>query len=137
MNTLLTDKKYTVILSAYQSTNSDLQNLLDTERLHDRLEHEYHVHAIRAVGVYHGGSEQSFVVHTNSSNTMSNIKRLALNAYHQECVLVSNNRKHDIQLHNQDATTDHIGHQFKHEHKLPKSTDNYTVLNGSDYWSVN
>ena len=136
MNTLLTDKKYTVMLSAYQAGNSELTNLLNTERMQDRLEHHYHVHAIRAVGVYNGGAEQSFIIHTNSSHTMSDIKRLGLEVYKQECVLVSNNRKHDIQLHNSDATTSHIGHGFKCQDKAPKGATSYTVLNGCDYWSV-
>ena len=67
---------------------------------------------------------------------MSDIKRLGLEVYKQECVLVSNNRKHDIQLHNSDATTSHIGHGFKCQDKAPKGATSYTVLNGCDYWSV-
>lgn len=137
MNTLLTDKKYTVILSAYHPSNEPLTNLLFTERMHDRLLHEYHVNPIHAVGVYQGGSEQSFVVHTNSSHVVGDIKRLALECYHQECVLVSNNRRHDIQLHNSDATTSHIGHSFRCYTGVPKGCTNYTVLRGQDYWVVN
>lgn len=136
MNTLLTDKKYTVMLSAYQSTNTDLQNLIDTERLFSYIEHYMHVHAIRAVGVYHGGAEQSFIVHTNSSQVVSQLKLHALNEHEQECILVSNNRKHDIQLHNSDANTTHIGHGFKMTYKAPKGATSYTILNGTDYWSV-
>ncbi len=136
MNTLKTDKKYTVMLSAYLPCNEELTNLLFTERLYDRLLHEYHVNPIRAVGVYHGGAEQSFVIHTNSSRVVGEIKRLALEVYYQECVLISNNRKHDIQLHNMDATTSHIGHGFKCQDKAPKGATSYTVLNGCDYWSV-
>ncbi len=92
MNTLLTDKKYTVILSAYLASNTALTNLLFTERMKDRLLHEYHVNPLRAVGVYKGDSEHSFVVHTNSSHTVGDIKRLALECYGQDSVLVSNNR---------------------------------------------
>lgn len=136
MNTLNTDKKYTVMLSAYQSNATELTNLINSARLHDRLEQHYHVHAIPAVGVYHGSAEQSFIIHTNSSHVMSDIKRLGLEVYNQECVLVSNNRKHDIQLHNSDATTSHIGHGFKCQDKAPKGATSYTVLNGCDYWSV-
>jgi len=136
MISLLTDKKYTVMLSAYQDSNTDLQNLIDSEALAFYIEHELHAHAIRAIGVYHGKAELSFVVHTNSSHIMSKLKRHGLEVFNQECVLVSNNRKHDIQLHNSDATTSHIGHGFKMQFKAPKGATAYTILNASDYWSV-
>jgi hypothetical protein len=137
MITLHTDKKYTVILSAYHPDNEPHVNMLFTERMKDRLLHEYHVNPIRAVGVYQGGSEQAFVIHTNSSHVVGDIKRLGLECYNQECVLVSNNRTHDIQLHNSDATTTHIGHTFRCYTGVPKGCKNYTVLRGCDYWVVN
>lgn len=136
MNTLHTDRKYTVMLSAYCTVNSELLNLLNTERLADYIEHTLHLHAIRAVGVYHGQAEQSFVIHTNSHNSVTSLKRYALYELSQECVLVSNNRKHDITLHNTDATTTHIGHKFKCQDKVSKGATSYTVLNGKDVWSV-
>jgi len=136
MISLHTDKKYTVILSAYLYNNGALGNLLDTERMKDRLLHEYHVNPIRAVGVYQGDAEQSFVVHTNSSRVVGEIKRLALECYKQDCVLVSNNRKHDIQLHWANANTSHIGHSFRCYTGVPKGCTNYTVLKGCDYWVV-
>ena len=136
MTTLITDRKYTVMCSAYQAGHSDLTNLINTELLAQYIEHDLHCHAIRAVSVYHGGAEQSFIVHTNSSHTMSQLRRYALDMYKQECVLVSNNRKHDIQLHNADATTSHIGHGFKCQDKAPKGATSYTVLNGCHYWTV-
>lgn len=136
MLTLITDRKYTVMLSAYQAGSSDLDNLVRSERLACYIEHDVHCHAIRAVGVYHGGAELSFIVHTNSNQVMCQLKRLGLHHLKQECVLVSNNRKHDIQLHNSDATTSHIGHAFKCHDKAPKGATSYTVLNGCDYWSV-
>ena len=136
MNTLLTDKKYTVMLSAYQPDNDELQNLIDTERMHDSLEHHYHVHAIRAVAVCRGEAKQSFVIHTNCRNAMIEVKRMALYTYHQDYVLVSNNRKHDIQLHDCNANTKHLGHSFKCQDKAPKGTTSYTILNGRDYWSI-
>jgi hypothetical protein len=136
MNTLVTDKKYTVILSAYLSNATELTNLINSARMHDRLEHHYHVHAIPAIGVYHSDAEQAYVIHTNSSHTVGDIKRLGLEVYKQECVLVSNNRKHDVQLHNSDCTTTHIGHGFKCRQNAPKGATSYTILNGCDYWSV-
>ena len=136
MISLHTDKKYTVILSAFLDSNSDLQNLLFTERMKDRLLHEYHVNPLRAVGVYHGSAEQSFVIHTNSSHVVGDIKRLGLECYGQDSVLVSNNRKHDIQLHMHDCTTMHIGHTFKCYTGVPNGCQAYTVLKGCDYWVV-
>jgi len=136
MISLLTDKKYTVILSAYLAVNSDLQNLLFTERMKDRLLHEYHVNPLRAVGVYKGDSEASFVIHTNSSHVVGDIKRLGLECYGQDSVLVSNNRKHDIQLHMHNCTTVHIGHTFRCYTGVPDGCQAYTVLKGCDYWVV-
>ena len=136
MLTLKTDRKYTVMLSAYQPNSTELDNLVRTELAAHYIEHDIHCHAIRAVGVYKGGAEVSFIIHTNSSHTVTQLKRFGLHHLQQECVLVSNNRKHDIQLHNSDATTSHIGHGFKCQDKAPKGATSYTVLNGCDYWSV-
>ncbi len=136
MNTLTTDKKYTVMVSAYRASNNALENMIDTERLYDRLEHHYHVHAIRAISVNPSSVRQVFIIHTNSSHDMAEIKRLALNAYHQTSVLVSNNRKHDIQLHDINACTTHIGHSFKSQRYSAPSEQCYTIINGQDYWSI-
>ena len=135
MTTLITDRKYTVIISASIAKNDPLYNLISTERMHDRLTREYHVNPIRAIGVWQGIGEQSFVIHTNSSRVVGEIKRLGLEVYHQEAVLISNNRKHDVQLHHIDATTSHIGHGFKCTNRAP-ALGCYTILNGQDYWSV-
>lgn len=137
MNTLHTDKKYTVMLSAFIKDSSLKTNLMLTARMKSRLHEEYHVNPIECIGVWHGESEVSFYIHTNSSNTVTELKRLALNAYHQDAVLISNNRRHDIQLHNSDATTDHIGTKFVQCHNPNQVGAGYTILNGRDYWSVN
>ena len=137
MNTLDTDRKYTVIVSAYRASNNALENMIDTERLFDRLEHHYHVHAIRAISVDPSSVKQVFIVHTNSGHDMSEIKRLVLNAYHQKLVLVRNNRKHDIQFHYSDANTKHIGHNFKCvRYSTPTDKDCFIILDGQDYWSI-
>ena len=133
---LATDKKWTIILSAYQPTNTPLQNMLDTERMFDSLEHRYHVHAIRAIGMYKNSLEYSFVVHTNSTNQMAEIRRLALNAYHQECVLVRHNRKHEIKLHHFNGENTLIGKNFHQSSGELKNVYNYTILNGTDFYTV-
>ena len=137
MLTLTTDKKWTIILSAHQAINSPLQNMLDTERMFDSLEHRYHVHAIRAIEMYKNHLEYSFVVHTNSTNQMAEIRRMALNAYHQECVLVRHNRKHEIKLHHSNCENTLIGHHFNLSSGQLKNVFNYTILNGKDYYTVN
>ena len=135
MDTLTTSKKLTVIVSAYQKSNTPLQNLIDSEALYAYIEHKVHAHAIRAVGIYKGGYEQSFVVHTNSSSKMVLCRRYAYDVSHQECILVRNNRKHEIKLHNCDGFNTLIGEQFKQQATAPKHRD-HTILNGTDYYTV-
>lgn len=135
MNKLTTDKKYTVIFSAYQDMCTPLENMVNSARLEQFVRHNCHLNPIPAVGVYNGGCEQSFVVHTNSSNSVSHVKRHVLIAFNQECVLISNNRTHSIKLHNGDGSNTPIGKRFTHSHSTP-SGDNYTVLNGNDYYIV-
>ena len=137
MNTFKTDRKFTVVLSAYMLHNAALTNMLLTERLFDNIEHRLHLHAIRAVGVYAGHAEQSFIVHTNSSSAVSELKRVAFEVYHQEAVLVVYNRKHAVKLHYDNATTEQIGERMHHSTKPIQGQDSYTILNGADYWSVN
>lgn len=136
MTTLKTDKKFTIMLSAFMKGTSLLTNLKLTARMKLRLHDEYHVNPVECIGVWHGDSEVSFFIHTNSSSTVTEIKRLALDVYKQEAVLVSNNRKHDIQLHNSDATTDHIGKHFVQHANAKQIGPCYTVVNGCDYWGV-
>lgn len=137
MNTFNTDRKFTVIVSATTKDNNTLDNLVATCRMNDNLEHRIHCHAIRVIGVWNGEAEQSFIIHTNSSSTVTEIKRLALDVYGQSSVLVSNNRKHDVTLHNSDVTTDHIGTHFStisgKQHRMPAC---YIITNGDTYWAV-
>ncbi len=135
MDTLRTGKKFTLIVSAYQASNTPLQNLIDTEALYSFIEHEVHAHAIRAVGIYKGGHEQSFVVHTNSSSKIVLCRRQAYDVHKQECVLVRNNRRHDIKLHHADGFNTLIGEHFKQQDNAPKHRD-HTILNGTDYYTV-
>ena len=130
-----TSDKYTVIFSAYQDKCTPLENMLNTAKLEYFIRHNCHLNPIPAVGVYQGGCEQSFVVHTNSSNSVCHVKRHVLIAFNQECVLISNNRKHSIKLHNSDGTNTDIGERFVFSHSQPKA-DNYTVLGGVDYYIV-
>ena len=136
MSTLISDKKYTVILSAYQTSNTQLQNLIDTELLRHQLESELHVHPIRATGVYKGEGEQSFVVHTNSHNQAYEVRAIGLHTFKQESVLISNNRRHEVKLHNAGGFNTVIGERFISAGHALKGHDNYTVLNGTDFYFV-
>ncbi len=124
------------MLSAYQGSNTEIENLVSTELMQHYIEHEVHAHAIRGVGVYHGGAEQSFIVHTNSSQVVTQLRRYALTEHNQECVLISNNRKHEIKLHNSEGTNTYIGERFTRHYAAPKGANSYTILNGKDYYTV-
>ena len=130
-----TNFKYTVIISAYHTDNSALDNMLNTEKLAHTLARNIGCTATPAVGVYEGTPEQSFVIHTNSSNTVNRLVDEGVNGSGQICVLVSNNRKNLIQLHNADGTRDTIGARFISSIAAPKNARAYTYVNG-EYWTV-
>ena len=109
-----TDKKFTVILSAYTEANSQIQNLIDSEALYNKLANLQggFVNPIRAVGVYAGKPEQSFVIHTSAHTILEQVKFLAFE-YNQECVLVSKNRDNHISLHYPTGKSPmHLGERF-------------------------
>jgi hypothetical protein len=107
--------------------------MIATEQLCYFLEHDCHVQAIRAIGVYDGDSEQSFIVHTNQSSVLCRIKLHAVVDLGQECVLIRYNRKHKIDLHFANATTEKIGEQFNSGNAAPKGAHCYTILNNIYY----
>ena len=95
----------------------------------DRIEYK------NAVGVYKGQCEQSFIIDTNSSNTVNKLKRLAWE-FNQECILVSNNQAKRIQLHYPNSTPLMIGDRFAKNNKLAgNKLLSYTIVNGQ-YWEV-
>jgi len=128
-----TDKKFTIILSAYQAGGSLEASMLNTELLAQQLDTlaEYS----RAVGVYMGEPEQSFVVTTNSSSKLAQIKRLAFDEYKQECVLVRQNHKREISIVYPDKS-EMIGKHFNLSLTQPKQSYSYTVVAGTDYYTV-
>lgn len=135
-DTIKSDKKFTIIFSAKQRDVSDVLNALNTDSLAHHLNEVLHVDFIRAVGVYDGELEQSFIVHTNSSHMVSNIKRYVFDKYNQDSVLVSVNRDcKAISLMYPHGDFVRIGTTFTQLGGAP-SKGNYTVLNGTDYYSV-
>ena len=127
--------KYTAIFSAKQDDVDNLTNLLNNDKLASYLTDEVHCEFVRAVGVYNGGEELSFVVHTNSNRVVRQIEDHVFEAYNQECILVSNNRKHEISLNSVSGRRKVIGSTFKYSLKQPNA-NNYTVLNGVDFYTV-
>ena len=130
-----TSKKFTLIFSASLAGDSSLTNLINSQRLALHLSCEVHVEYENAVGVYHGKAEQSFVVHTNSSSVIATIKSYVFEEFGQECILVSNNRSKRIFLHYPNGEAKTIGNTFKCTQGKPAKND-YTVLNGTDYYTV-
>lgn len=133
MNT--TDKKYTVILSAYNQDAPTVDNLLASDLLASVLSVNLNLEAIRAVGCYQGQTEQSFIIHTNSSNVVEQLKRVAWDLS-QDCILVSNNRRHVIRLYYPETAPLEIGERFAINNKLAgNGLLSYTVVRG-EYWAV-
>lgn len=143
MDTLKSPLKYTIILSAYQTCPHacntkcicDLNNMLNTEKLAIYLRDSARIDYQRAVGVYRGSVEQSFVVSVNSVSRLSMIKTHLLEVYNQESVLISNNRRQEISLHYASGKQKMIGKCFV-SHASKPSADSFTVLNGVDYYTV-
>ncbi len=137
MKTLTTDKKFTIIFSAYQANLSAFENMCNTAKLAAMLDNLIHVDYISAVGVYKEHAEQAFVVHTNCASRLTLIREACTNEFKQECILVRHNRTKEVVLRHESAKVSHIGHSFK----LSKNPDmlkaiSYTVLNGTDFYTV-
>lgn len=135
MNT--TNQKYTVILSAYNQDAAPVNNLLASDALYNKAANLQggFVNPIRAVGAYMGNIEQSFIVHTNSSNIVEELKRLAWD-FKQDCILVSNNRKNVIRLYYPETAPLEIGERFAINNKLEgNGLLSYTIVDG-EYWEV-
>lgn len=130
-----TNKKYTVILSAWSADAANHINIINTDYLKKYLEYVLYLNIEEAKGCYKGGSEISFVIHTNQLHTVQHLVNYASAVFNQECVLVSNNAEANVSLHYQSKFTHRvecIGALF-----VPNKGDgeNYTLLNGQA-WSV-
>lgn len=136
-STLDTPCKFTIIFSAYQSKLSPFANMLNTDKLADYLTNHVHADFERVVGVYREHAEQSFVVHTNCSSKLALIRKVALEEYEQECILVRQNRSKIVNLRFNDGKVQAIGHSFKVDsHPDMNKPKSYTVLNGTDFYTV-
>lgn len=132
-----TNKRFTVILSAEQASETPTANLLASESLALYLKYILELNsddkAESAIGYYKGEQETSYVIHTNSLPTVEHLVFYAHKYLKQECALVSNNADADINLFFADNSPAFpLGRYF-----VPTKGDgeNYTVLNGQN-WSV-
>lgn len=130
---MLTNKRYTIILSAFRDSAPlphNMNNSIALARyLEDILRVEHHI----ADGHYHGSEEVSFVVHTNSSRIISIIKAYAFEAHHQDAVVISYNDRAKIDLvFADDSVPLPLGTKFA---KGRGDGLSYTTIDGVD-WSV-
>lgn len=135
-----TTNKFTLIVSAYQSHNSVLQNMLATAAFEQWLLEDIRVEYERGIGVYKDKAEQSFVINTNSKSKVNMIITRALEYNGQDCVLLSRNRDHLISLVYPSGKLVNIGHNFVGSLAVPKQghgiAKSYTVLNGTEFYIV-
>ena len=127
-----TNKKFTVILSAFHGTDA-LTNYVATEKL-ARFLNVLGIDYSRAVGVYEGNPELSFAIHTSRSSVVRLLTTHALHELKQECILVSNNQRRNIKLVYA-GNNIQIGTHFDMMVNSPKSKA-YTVLNDCYYLVV-
>lgn len=78
--------KQIVIISAEKTTNTITQNRANTMELKEHLESQGFYHK-RAMGMYKGTPENSFVVLVNNSNQLGRLKNLAFKVFDQESIL--------------------------------------------------
>lgn len=128
-----TNKKFTIILSAFDNRACNAANY----RAHIALlayitARTDDVH--QAMGMYKGEVELSYVVNTNSSNIVSQLREHAWYRCNQQCVLVSNNRKNEIGLYHSDwEQNDTIGSRFVPHTTAPRGVDAYTYVDDVYY----
>lgn len=131
---MLTHKRYTIILSAWQAAAPLSVNLENTDNFKRYVKYVLELDALEAVGHYKGGCEISFVIHSDDDADIEHLKNHVCNGYRQECVLIRNNLDKEVNLFfADDSPALPIGTHF-----TPGKGDgaNYTRLSHGDYWSV-
>jgi len=135
---MITIKKYTVIISAWQKSETLENNLIESDNLRCYIQHVLKLEPLQAIGFYNGKSELSFVVHTNRIEVAQGIINHVNTVHFQECGLLSDNAAAKIELIAIHGRTS-IGKRFEEFGSVAlieaKKPDNYTILNGT-YWQV-
>lgn len=130
---MLTNKRYTIILSAEHASNSAAANAANTESLKRYIEVALKEVVYTAIGHYKGERENSLIIHTDSYPLIRHMAMHVFNFYAQEAVLISSNSDADINLKFADNSPAFpLGSHFA---TGKGDGENYTTLNGID-WSV-
>ncbi len=139
---MITIKKYTVIISAWQDSETLEDNLIASDNLRCYIQHVLKLEPLQAIGFYKGKSELSFVVHTNRIEVAQGLIQHVSSVHFQECGLISFNALAAIELHYYSKFTlrvERVGTRFEEFGSVAlieaKKPDNYTILNGT-YWQV-
>jgi len=138
---MITTKKYTVIVSAWQTSETLENNLIASDEIQCYLKNIIKVGPAQAIGFYDGISELSFIVHTDHLHIVQAIAHHASRIYNQKCILVRHGPHNTIALWYLGARikVEIIGNRFEQfgtgaQYQVNKPSA-YTILNGT-YWEV-
>ncbi len=95
---MYTTKRFTLILSAFEESNTLETNLNNTDSLKHIVELLTEEPAITATGCFEGETEQSFIIHTDSFKVLRDLAEYAISFFNQECVVISYNDIAEIDL---------------------------------------
>ena len=124
---MLTNKRLTLIVSAFQGRETLAVNHANTEDLRHYLAIATSGDIIPSIGHYKGDTEKSFVVHLNDTIEAFNIYRHVIDHYNQECVVFASYEDAAIALW-YDESAVKIGTHFIRGTGL-----GYTTVNGEDW----
>lgn len=120
-----------VIISAELLINNDVENYITSDNLLKCLQ-DINMNFSKAVGLYKGVEERSFVVLPRNDEELQVLKDLAFNNFSQESILV---RDYDgnAALTYWDGTVKELGPIKQVNPKLIEQLESYTVMNGNVY----
>lgn len=120
-----------VILSAESTKISDDANNQRTTILESLLL-DLNLAFNRALGVYNGNSEASFVVLVNSEEEIEALKGFAFKNFDQESILLQDaNQEASLLFAN--GTSERLGRLTQVSEEIAKTHNNFTLMNGQYY----
>lgn len=120
-----------IILSAEKSENRHEKNRQLTENL-DACLSDCDFNYSRAIGVYEGSEESSFVVLPKNEDELNTLKNLAFKSFGQESIFYQDANGKAYLLFS-DNSEKSIGKLRQVNPKLIEKLENYTILNGKVY----
>ena len=120
-----------IILSAERSENRHEKNRQLTENL-DACLSDCNFNYSRAIGVYEGNEESSFVVLPKNEDELNTLKNLAFKSFGQESILYQDANGKAYLLFS-DNSEKSIGKLRQVNPTLIEKLENYTILNGKVY----